>query len=119
MVSNSELIWKRKDDRVILDLGGDYRILEPYQNKVRSLSTIRNLGRGGVLIISFDPILVGTPLQMRFYHQRNIITVNSRVVWAAAPGVKEPSGYQIGVKFEPVLQVSLLNIDFLIKNKQI
>jgi hypothetical protein len=117
MVSNSELIWKRKDERVILELLGDYRILEPYQHSVQTVSSIRNLGRGGVLLVSIDPVLVGTALQLRFYHHNNRFTVNSRVVWATAPGIKEPSGYQIGIKFEPAMQVSLLNIDFLLKNK--
>jgi Tfp pilus assembly protein PilZ len=117
MVSDSELIWKRKDERVLLELLGDYRILEPYQHSVQYFNSIRNLGKGGVLVISDDPLLVGTFLQLRFYHQKNRFTVNSKVVWAAAPGVKEPSGYQIGLKFEPRMQVSLLNIDFLLKNK--
>ena len=108
--------FKRKHSRVNIDLKGDLRILQPKIDRQVYPGQVQTIGGGGLMILSAVPLLVGTPLQIRLYHQSNVITVNSRVVWSEPERYREGSGFKCGLQYDPMQQASLLDIDFLIQD---
>ena len=119
MIARKEPIrLKRKHPRVNLEMKGDYAFLQPPEReKERHSSRIQTLGGGGMMILTSDPLSIGTPLQVRLFHPPNIIIVNSKVVWTEPSGENKREGFQIGLQFWPPIQSSLLHIDFLLKKK--
>jgi Tfp pilus assembly protein PilZ len=93
---------------------GDYSFLQPDKDKERHSSRIKTLGGGGVMILSTAPLSVGTRLLIRLFHYPNIITVNSKVVWAEPREANKLDGFRVGLQFSPPTQSSLLHIEFLL-----
>ena len=118
MLARRESIrWKRKHPRINLEMKGDYSFIQTDKDKERHLSRIKTLGGGGMMMLSNDPLSVGTPLQVRLFHHPNIITVISKVVWSEPSEPNKADEFQVGLQFWPPTQSSLLHIDFLLKEQ--
>jgi PilZ domain-containing protein len=110
-------LWKRKYTRIKLEMKGDYRVIQGDGNIERHSTRIKTLGGGGLMCTSSDPITIGTRLQIRLFHFTHIITVNSKVVWTELLENRYPSIFNIGIKFLPSTQSSLLQVDFILNSK--
>ena len=120
LAMGSRMKWKpkRKYVRISLALNGEYAIRDDPEKGRRYPAQIRNIGGGGAMILTPSPLLPGTELQIRFKSYSRPVMAHCSVVWTAPPQIEGPEGYLSGLKFEPVTQVSLLNVDFLVKKEK-
>jgi hypothetical protein len=97
---------------------GDFRILQEEKEKEPFPGRIKTVGKGGLMLVSPVPLAVDTHLQVRLFEGNRVITFLSKVVWTNPADKNEAPSFNVGLQYDPIHQVSLLDIDFLIQTKQ-
>ncbi len=97
---------------------GDFRILQEEKDKEPFQGRFNTVGKGGMMLVSPVPLAVDTFLQVRLFEGNRVITFLSKVVWMNPADKNEERDFNVGLQYDPMHQVSLLDIDFLIQTRQ-
>jgi hypothetical protein len=113
---------KRKFPRIDIEMMGDFRMLQEEKEKEKEKEPfpgrIKTVGKGGLMLVSPVPLPLDTHLQVRLFEGNRVITFLSKVVWTNPADKNEATGFNVGLQYDPMHQVSLLDIDFLIQTEQ-
>jgi HD-GYP domain-containing protein (c-di-GMP phosphodiesterase class II) len=106
----------RKFPRIRMELNGDFRIVDGGKCSELFPLRTRDIGRDGMMFYAAGAIPEGTLLQVNLYPRSNKITFTASVAWSAPCTKFNKRGFEIGLRFNPVRQASLLLLDFLLQS---
>ena len=110
--------YYRKYPRVNMELGADFKVVFPSENRAQEKLTtmVETLGGGGLMFVSPIPLSPGIQIDMRLYYDTRVIPIVAEVVWTEPEAETENNRFRCGLEFTFISRDDLLHIhDILFK----